>query len=300
MEKYDKTFLLRRLTAKFFWDSYDFLGRLILINMILFLFGGLLFFFFYSLGMPIYQALEGHRLRQSFLAISFIILSCYVLGGFSFSGIIYFASKIKNESEPVFKDIFIGFKKFGVRSALLGLILALIHITLIVNILFYASGRFFPPQYKFMGIVLAGICFWGIMFVFAITMFSIPFLITQESTILRTLKMSAALVLDNFILTLYTAGIFVILLFLSIAPKGVGIPFFVISFSGILFYSLFDNVVLKYKIKESLNNQNNSTEKKENQKFVSWKDRKVKEEKITEEHDRYKRTLRDILKPWEY
>jgi len=301
MNQSEPGFLLKRLTAKFFWDSYDFLGRLVLMNLILFLLGGIIFFVLYVLGSPFYQSFESHPVRQSFIGISFWILSSFIFGGFSFSGIIYFASKITKESEPVFKDFFKGIKLFGLKSALLGFILAVIIIVLILNVIFYSSGKFLPPSMKFIGMCLAGICFWGILFVFSLLMFSFPVLVTQNVSLKKNFLRSLLLTLDNPFLVLYAIGIFVILFFISWITKGVGLFIFFISFTGVLMNSLLDNALLKYKIREEREAKNATVPQEKKETFTSWKQiKQTQEEKEEKEIDRYKRSLRDILKPWEY
>lgn len=290
------------MSAKFFWDSYDYLGRFFILNVILFLIGGIIFLFFYSVGKPIYYAMEGHRLRQLFTLLSYLIFFTFVYGGFSLSGIIHFAGKISNESDPVFKDILSGYKKYGLKSALLGFVIALIEVILLLNIIFYASGRFIPPSYKIFTIILAGVCFWGVIFTAALSLYAFPYLITQEAGIIKTLKYAAVLTIDNVFFIFYALGILIIIIFLSYMTKGIGAAFFMIFSTGTLLNSLMSTTALKYKFRdEEKARENEPSDSKQEAKFTSWKDKKngvsvfEKEEKF----DRYKRGFRDILKPWE-
>ena len=75
-----------------------------------------------------------------------------------------------------------------------------------------------------------------------------------------------------------------------------GVTFFILNLAltASLSNSLYENVMEKYELREA-----EKKAKEEDSKATSWKEIKTKEF-IEDRHKRYRRTLKDILKPWEY
>ncbi|MBN1902827.1 hypothetical protein JW926_16005 [Candidatus Sumerlaeota bacterium] len=280
-----------RIFAKFFWDAYDYLGRLVLANILFFLIimgitiilGTLFYPLYYALGRPVLPFIFGMALIAVFTL------------PFPASGFLYFLSLISKDKEPEFRDFFRGIKHSYWALFRLCLVFAAIFLLLGVNIFFYLNPDIIPPSLKTITLVISGICVWIFLYLIAMMMYAFPLTVYQKAGIRKTLFRSFLLVTDNIGVTILAILLLGVIVALGLVTRGM--TFFVLNIALIasLANSLYDNVMKKYEAREA----EKQKELESKHKPGSWKEIKHKEF-IEDRHDRYHRTLKDILKPWEY
>lgn len=253
--------MLSRTIAKFWWDTYDFLGQFVLANIV------------------------------SFFATLLVIPIPGIWAGF-----LYFSAQITDEKEPEFSDFWIGFKKYFVRSALLTLIGFIAIFVLVVNILFYMNSPVVPASLRIPAAIAAGLCFWAIIYVLMVLIYAYPIMVTQNVGLWMTLKRAALIVLDNPLYSFMVLAMLVSILVLA-AITFVGPVVFLYALSATMVNSALDNVMKKYADRQAA--QQAQEQPQDQQRPTSWKQIKDEEER-KKKHDRYKRSIRDVFKPWEY
>jgi uncharacterized membrane protein YesL len=280
-----------RIFAKFFWDTYDYLGRLIIANI---LFCLIMLGIAAALGTvlyPFYQAMD----RPVFLLAFGIGLIAIFTLPFPAAGFLYFLSLISQEREPEFRDFFKGLKDSYWPIFKLSLVFVTAFELLGVNIIFYLNPSIIPSSLKIFTLIISGLCVWIFLYLFAMMLYAFPLLVYQKSGIWKTLFRSFLLVTDNIGVTILALLLLGGILGLGMVTRGM--TFFVLNLAltASLANSLYENVMKKYEASEG----EKRTERQSGEKHSSWKDIKDKEF-IDDRHDRYRRTLKDILKPWEY
>jgi uncharacterized membrane protein YesL len=273
--------MVARLLAKLFWDTYDFLGRAIVMNLICFL-GGLLII-----------ALPALFTKNLILFLALLIIPLPGL----FAGSLYFFSRISDDCEPTLGDFFTGAKRFFAPALLLAIVFSVILAILSVNIYFYLNPRIIPAGLlRLLATLVAGFCFWGIIFVLLMMIHAFPLLVVQNLRLKENLKRSALLVLDNPLFSMLVLALLVVMWGVGIMLY-VGPVIFLFSFSAALLVSSFDTIRLKYEKLKARAEKGESAERVA-KKPASWKE--IKREGLEAKPDRYKRGLRDLFKPWEY
>jgi len=266
--------MIGTLWYKFFWGSYDNLGKLILLNLLIsILFAPLILIVF---GFP---PLIGYLLSLITVPISI-------------AGLFYFVSKITEDTDPVLKDFFIGIKKFALKGELLYIFHTLILIILFLNAKFYLSGKFFP-QKSFTSMLLAGICIWAGLYSIALLVYSYPILVNQGVLFKRLFIRTNIMFLSK---PLFTVAVLLNILFLFLIvylTKFVGFFIFFISFSAVMMNSAYQTILEHYEELEKAKKKEEEGEEKPK----SWKE--IKEQEVSKKKKRH-RSLREIFKPWEY
>jgi len=283
--------MIARLFAKFFWDVYDFLGRLILANVIL---------FFLMTGLAAVASLVMYPLWDGVSRKMFVLAAAGLFLIFAVpmpaAGLLSFLADISDDSEPAFRDIFAGLRRHYARLASLTAVFVLAFEVLAANFLFYMTSGAVPPALKIPAAVAAGLCLWAGIFLCAMMLYAYPLAVHQGVGLKKILKRSALLVLDNLGATVYAIVMAAGILGLGLLTRGVTIFLFNLVLWASLSNSLYVNVMEKYELREA---QKAATGEREGPRPASWKQLKH-EEFIEDRHKRYKRTLREILKPWEY
>jgi len=282
--------MFRRIIAKFFWDSYDYLGRLLVANIIFFLIILGLSAVFYTLFYPVYKALgsSGWLICLGVGTIAVVSLP------FPASGFLYFFTRISLNKEPEFRDFLTGLRIHYKSLVKITFAFVVLLELLLINILFYIHSPFTSPILKMVSLVFCGICVWIMLYLCAMMLYAYPLVIHQGVGIKKVFFRSFVLVLDNMGITAYCIMLGLGIITLGLITKGMA--FFVINMALLasLSNSLYENIMEKYEILEA--GKQNS---KETNKPSSWKQLKTRDF-IEDRHKRYKRTLKDILKPWEY
>ncbi|MBN1899901.1 hypothetical protein JW926_01080 [Candidatus Sumerlaeota bacterium] len=280
-----------RIFAKFFWDAYDYLGRLVLANILFFLIVMVIAIILGTVFYPLYYALGRPILLFGFGAA---LIAVFTLP-FPASGFLYFLSLISEDKEPEFRDFFKGVKYRYWALFRLCLVFAAAFFILSVNVFFYLNPDIIPPSLKTVTLVISGVCVWIFFYLSAMTLYAFPLAVYQRIGIKKILFRSFLLVTDNVGVTILAVLFLTIILALGILTRGM--TFFVlnIALTASLSNSLYNNVMKKYEARDAEKQKEQESERKPG----SWKEIKNKEF-IEDRHDRYRRTLKDILKPWEY
>lgn len=185
------------INKKAFWNSYDHLGRLLVINLIV------------------------------------VLLSITIIGlPFALVGLYAVATKIANYEEIEFRDFWRGIKKYAKTGSLIVGILLLIFLILIANIYFY-NGLLRAENPPFLGYLFSGIqglMLWLSFFFLMYTLYIFPVLCQTETNIKAILKNSFFLLMDNLKVSFYLLISSVLWLILGL---GTGVLAFFLSFSVI-------------------------------------------------------------------
>lgn len=283
--------MLPRVFAKFFWDVYDFLGRLILANilccMIMAGLLGVIITAFY----PFFTTEDWKTVATVITASLFVITAL----PFPAAAFIHFLSRVSDEAEPEFRDFFRGLKRHYWPLMKLTFAFTMCFLILFSNIFFYAGRENLPQGFQILFFAVAGVCFWIGVCLLAMMLYAYPIAVHQGVGIKKSFVRSFLLVLDNPGVTIYSLILLIGIAGLSLVTKGVLL--FVLSLALItsLSNSLYVNVMEKYERIE----EEKRLEEESKDKPASWKEIKHKEF-LEDRHDRYKRSLKDILKPWEY
>ena len=262
------TFLLK----KFLWDFYDNFFTFIVLN---FLYLFLLYPFYKSLLIPKYVFID-------------ILLSFFIL--LLLAPIFNYALSIAYEKDPNYSFFLKSLKKIDWKKYILfSLFATFILILIISNFIFYKSFLKNPAF-----IVTFYIVFFVILLTYLLWLKLIIFSILSNTFTKRFLYISVGIIIEYFhILFLYE--LFWISMFIFSIFFGIGfILFFPCTY--ILFFAIFFRLIhYNYKIKEQL-----LEEKLSKEEFFNKYKRKLREFYIhyAGKDNRYKRTLKDLIKPW--
>lgn len=284
-----------QILKQFFWDCYDHLGRLIAANLIHFF---ILTSAFFLTTMFVNVFTEGMASQaQFFVLLLTIIILPPVLFTIWFAAYSRFADLVSEEKDPPFREFIRSLATKGLRFWCYFQLNFLIIGVLLANIWFYTVSGLFPEDYKIVGYVLAGICFWICLLLMILMIPGIPVLGRQDKTIWQTFKVSffallryPGLVIGMFV---FLISLWVLLIYLRL----VGLVIFGFAGPAMLLNSLYDVIIDTEEQAEK-----KAAEPAEKQGPSSWKEVKEQEKEdddVRIEKARYARTFRDILKPWE-
>ena len=243
-----------QVIKNWFWDSYDNLGRLILYNLLWFVFSlpvfALLILVYFILVPVVSQFLGlGNSLSSEPTNINFVLL--LVSTGLlpviinlspATSAFVYMTGQMVDQKSLEFKDFFIAFKKFFLRSFLLALILGVVTVVLLVDFLFFFNNRLESTWISFLG---AGISFWMIVFWLLMQVYILPYLVSRDESLLQTLKYSALLVLVNPLRTFFVLVFMMFIIVLS-AVSAAGVVFLMIGLTSVMQHNLLVEVIRKH------------------------------------------------------
>ena len=280
-----------RIFLKFFWDVYDYLGRLIVANIILCLIITGLISAIWAAGYPLYMAIG----KALFLPALGIGLFLTIALPFPAAAMIHFFSLVSDEHEPEWRDFKEGLKTHYIPLLKITAVFIIAFELLFLNILFYIRPHGFAPALKMAGMVIVGLCFWIFLYLAAMMLYAYPLYVHQRVGMKKNFIRSFILVMDNLGVSVLALLLLLGFWGLGFMTRGVLIFLLNLAMTAALCNSLYVNVMEKYEAKEAAKNQDESLESRP----ASWKDIKH-EEFIHDRHKRYQRTLKDILKPWEY
>lgn len=280
-----------RIFLKFFWDVYDYLGRLIAANILLCLIITGLFSAIWAGGYPLYMAL-GKPLLLLALGIGLFLI---IALPFPAAAMIHFFSLVSDEHEPEWRDFKEGLKIHYWNLVKITALFVIAFELLLLNILFYIRPHDLSPMLKIAGTVIAGLCFWIFLYLVAMMLYAFPLYVHQRVGIKKVFVRSFILVMDNLGVSLLAIVLLLGFWGLGFVTRGVLVFLLNLALTAALSNSLYVNVMEKYEEKEAAKKEDEALESRP----ASWKDIKH-EEFIHDRHKRYQRTLKDILKPWEY
>ena len=274
--------LLSRIYRRFLWQAYDNIGGLIAINAIwfgLFAVPTVLCFRFAPVA-------PSARLPATML----VGLLAYALAG---SGIFAHTAKIARREEPSVRHFFRDGRRFYLRTLGLSAIFAAVYLLLFHSIRFYGALK---AGGGVLGYFLAGVQIWILVFCLLMQVYLLPLLFIKNWGIKQAIKWSAMLVVLRPGLTvLVFLQVFGLCLVLTIT--GIGIVLVVYSF-GALFLSIC--------LQEVLREMEMDAARTPGKRPTSWKEIFAERDARTEHGQRQKeedeedrRSLKDILRPWD-
>ncbi len=288
--------MLRQALHQWFWDTYDYLGRLLTANVILFLV--LAFSAWYSVRVVVQLTNPIGPAGQALGLFLLLVVAGPVWFTVWFAPVGYFGGLVSAEKDPGFREFKNGLRQAWARTWKWFQLLCLIVGTLFINLWFYLSGIDFNGSLRFLGYILAGLCFWLIIGLGAAAMAATPLVIRGELKPLTALKTGLLLALKFpgllvggfiFLVSLWIIGTYI---------KFAGILIFGFTGTVMLTNSIYD-VLLEW---ERMEKRAIEMEAKGKKRPRNWKQMRAQEEEQEEERmdkERYDRTLRDLLRPWE-
>lgn len=295
--------MLRRVLLQWFWDTYDGLGRLVVLNLLVTTLLGALWF----LGLlPAARWLAILAGENPALAGLVGLAAWTLAGGLSltlwFPGIMHFAEKVSTDQEVSLRDYFTGLRRFGLGFFKVALLLCLALGVIGINLIFYARVSWFQGAWRWVGAGLAGLCFWMALFVLAIALHSF-------SLAVRTEQRPRKVFLNALVLTLryplFSAAALLVLAFLWVISTLTlkTAPLWVIGLSATAtFISSVHDVALARESRREIEKQKaaEGTQPAAATRPTSWRQIQQDAEAENLPRDRYQRSLRDLLRPWEY
>ncbi len=292
--------MFARLLLQWFWDTYDALGRLAVLNLVLFTVFLLLTAGLFVPAISFVDAVMAANLGLGLAAA----LLVFTLGGalvltLWFPGLLYFSWQVSQDREFRLRDFMIGLRESGGRFLRFSLLACFVLGLIAVNGWFYARDVLFSGSLRMVGAALAGLCFWlGVLWV-SVVVNAMPWLVREPRGLRSALKLGAFVTLRY---PLYSFGslLFLGLLWLLSAVLLKTAPLWILGLSatGTYINSMHD-VAFWWEARKDREARQEEKKKAAARPAATWKQVEPDEEGDQEPPDRYQRTLRDILKPWE-
>jgi uncharacterized membrane protein YesL len=261
--------LMAVIYKKTFWNTYDHIGRLILLNLL----------WAVTFPLPTYLAFRLIPLEGQ-LRIGAALLVGLFAHSFATTGVFAATADIVDYRKFTLKRFLTGGRDFYFRALGINLLLAAFFYVLYVSIRFYLA---LEGPAGIAGFFLVGLQVWLGLYVATMRVYLIPLLVSRDWGILKTIKWSAVLVLIR-------PG-FTFLLLLQAAAGAVVIGITIIGAIVILMSlaSVFLNTTLREVLKQL------ETEEEPRRRPASWKEIFETQRRREEEP----RGLKDLLHPWD-
>ena len=262
--------LITRIYKKSFWNTYDNIGQLILLNLIWFL----------IFPLPTFLAFRYLPLG-AYPRIGLTIVIGLITYSYATSGVFALTARLVDYREIALRRFTAEAQTYFPRMLSLGLIFGTVFFVLFQSTRFYLNLK---VAGGIMGFFLAGVQMWIAAFLLLMQVYLFPLLVTRDWGIKRTLRWSAVLVVLKPGLTILMF-LQALAIFLLVGVTGIGVVVLLMSLTS---------VFLNTTLRETLREIEETTEPK--RKPTSWKE-------IFEERDRKKeeesRTFKDLLRPWD-
>jgi hypothetical protein len=284
--------LFRQTLKQWFWDYYDHLLRLFVANIVLFiLLGSAAYLWMSYLNAALGESPETFRALSLFFTV---VLLAPIWLTLWFAPLGHFASLVAEEKDPGLSQLFAGLRILGPRYWLYFQTCCAIIGTLLLSFWFYLFSPQLGDSLTAIRYFLGGLSFWVLLFFLWMMCIGIPLIARQRHGIQQTIKISFVTVLryPGFLLLV---GIFLLSLWvIGIGFKLIGAMLFGFTGTMMLLNSTYD-VLVKHEdeMDASLHPEEKPTTWKEIQELEKRK------EKERMDKERYDRTLKDIIKPWE-
>jgi uncharacterized membrane protein YesL len=261
--------LLARIYKKAFWNVYDHIGRVILVNLVWFLVFPLPTFLIFR-----YVPLAGYARIGAALAAGLL------LNAFAMSGVFAYAARIADYQPASLGDFLAGGRRFYLRMLALSLIFAAAFFLLATSIQFYIR---LEVGGGILGFFLAGIQAWIGAFLLLMQTYLVPVLVKRDWGVGKTIKWAA-------MLTVLRPG-FTILIFLQalaifalVTLTGIGLAVLTLSLTA---------AFLSTTLRELLTELEGRWAPRK--KPTSWKEIFAEQDRERQES----RSLKDIFRPWD-
>ncbi len=305
--------MLRRLLLQWFWDCYDALWRLIFLNLLLApLLGAVFFFLLLPLARMILGLAESNPAAAALLGLGLWTAGGAVLLTLWLAGAIHFAHRIAGDEEPALRDFARGLRRHGPRFLALAAILLFALGLIALNMVFYARLTQSPGWSRAAGAGLAGGCFWVGLFALGVASHALALCARQAAPLREIFKSAIYITLRYPLFTLGAMALLAALWYVSLFSLKTA-PLWVIGLSAtaVFLNSALDVVVRQEELRAaaaveaSAGTAPHDSASAAARPLASWKEIRREEEDAAEAEararaDRYNRTLRDILRPWEY
>ncbi len=262
--------LIARIYKKSFWNTYDNIAQLILLN--------LLWFLIFPL--PTFLAFRYLPLAP-YPRIGLTILIGLITHAYATSGVFALTARLVDYREITLGRFWPEARTYFPRMLGLGLIFGGVFFVLAQSTRFYLNLK---VAGGIIGFFLAGIQMWIAAFCLLMQVYLFPLLVTRAWGVKRTIRWSAMLVVLRPGLTMFML-LQASAVFFLIGITGIGVVLLLMSIT-----SIFLNTTLRETLKEI----EETTEPKK--KPTSWKE--IFEER-DRKHEEETRTVKDLLRPWD-
>ena len=238
--------LLATIYKKTFWNTYDHIGQLILINLLWFLISPLPTFLCFR-----YLPFDGYT------QITFVFLIGLLTHSYATGGLFALTARLADYQDVSLKDFFPAARAFYFRTLMLSLIFGGIFFLLTYSVGFYISVKI---GFGLLGFFLAGIQVWIGAFCLLMQVYVKPLLYSRNWGLGAVLKWSATLIIlrPGFTILLFLQAL---ALFVLIGITGVGVVLLLLSV-----VSMFLNTALRETLRDM------DTTMKPRRKPTSWKE----------------------------
>jgi len=262
--------LLTRIYKKTFWNTYDHIGQLILLNLLWFLIFPLPTFLIFR-----YLPFTGYT------QLTFTFLAGLLTHSYATPGVFALTARLADYQQTHLRSFFSEAKTYYLRTLMLSLLFGGIFFLLTYSIGFYISVKI---GFGLLGFFLAGIQIWIGAFALIMQVYLLPLLVGKNWDLKPVLKWSTLLIIlkPGFTILLFLQALAI---FILITITGVGAVLLLMSI-----ISIFLNTALRETLREM------DTTMKPKKKPTSWKEIFAEREKEEEEE---KRTLKDLFRPWD-
>lgn len=288
--------MFRQALHQWFWDCYDYLGRLLVANVVLFFL--LTFSAWYTVRVVILITNPMGAIVQALSLFLLLVIAGPVWFTVWFAPLGYFGGLASNEKDPGFRDFLRGLKSAWGRTWKWFQVFCLLAGIFLINIWFYLTGIDFGEGFQYVGYILSGVFFWLLFLLGASSMAGTPLVIRGEWGVLKALRAGflfalkfPALILGSFI---FLVSLWIIGSYLKLA----GVLIFGFSGTAMLMNSVYDMLLEWQRMEERAVQMEKEGQKRPR----NWKEMRELEEELDQERmdkERYDRTLRDLLRPWE-
>lgn len=294
--------MLPRLMLHWFWDTYDALGRLVVLNLMLFtVFLAFAFLVIAPAADVVAWLLAHNPALGTAVGLLVLTLAATLILTIWMPGLLYFSWQVSQDKEARLADFFVGLRRRGGRFMRLTLLASFLLGIIAVNMAFYARSDVFGGGLRLAGAALAGLCFWLEIVVLGVYVNAMPLAVRTDKSMKDLLKLGLYVTL-RYPFQTYGALIFLALLWLLSVVLLKTAPLWLLGLAATATYinSMHDVVVWwEEKKEEEARKANENAGMGETKPPTSWKQIRADEEAANKPKDRYQRTLRDILKPWE-
>jgi hypothetical protein len=285
--------VLRQVLKQAFWDSYDLLGRLLVLNFALFLL--LLVVGYYAMLLVVVTAQglpPGSR-------VPFVLVASFLVFGLCavpvLSGLFHMGALSSAEKDPSLWEFLRGVRRHSGRMLRFVLALTGLEALLAVNVWFYFAGGMLPESLALPATVLGGVAFWLMVVGVLIGMHGAPLVVRRGMGARAALRWGFVLTLKYPWASLGTFLFLAAMLVIGMGLKFVGLVLYGVVAPVMLANSLHD-VVLEREEQGAADGGVATPPP------TSWRMIRAAEEAAEERRlrrARYERTFRDILRPWE-
>ncbi len=282
-----------QVVKQWFWDTYDHLGRLLVLNLLLVLLAGPVLFYASAFLLSFATAM-GHPSGTVALAVGAFVL-CAVSTTLVWSGLLWFGFRVSQEKDPSVREFLRGIAKRGRRVGAVVFAGGFAATILAANMWWYFFSGRVEGAWRLPGYFLGGLSLWLLLILAGVLLHALPIAVRTEHSWLRCLKLGTLATLKYPVLTL------TVLLFIA----GFLIVGTLLKLAGLLVYGF----VLPAMVANSLHDVVSMVESaasrgkaERSERPASWREIERVEGEEEEERlrkARYDRGWGDLLRPWE-